>query len=413
MKRPPMAAAALTFVIALGSLAGAEPSSEEKSLSDWIESLALPDASQRLDALEAIGELGPEAEGMEAAVPVLVRTLGDDDPHVRATAARTLGALGPMAKPAVPSLVAALADRGSTVVVIDGMPSQERVWVVASKALGDVGPAAVPDLIAALDHDDPRVCAGAAGALSQIGPEAKDAVEPLLRVLARDDVRTRPAAIWGLMGIGPEAKAAVPRLTQALTHEDFHTQYWACRALREIGPEAKAAVPVLVGLLTDGVASVRRNAAQALGGIGSDIGEPALAALIEALNDPLEPVREDAVDALGKLGPFAKSAAPALRKSLETGPLAARASAARAHWLVSGQTELAVDVLIGELDDIIWREQAAQTLGQIGPPAKKAVPDLLKLIEADDSDPDLRDAAVEALTRIDPERAKQAVESVE
>jgi len=410
MRRSATAALALTFAMALGGFAGDEPSSEQKPLGHWIEALALPDTAQRLEALQAIGQLGHEAEGIEAAVPALVRTLGDDDPKLRSAAAHALGALGPVAKPAVPSLVATMADRGRHEVVLDGIPSYERVWVVASKALGDVGPAAVPELIGALDDENVQVSVGAAGALFLIGPAAKDAVDPLLGLLARDEELPRRAAIWALMGIGPEAKAAVPELTKALSHEDFHTQYWACRALREIGPEAKTAVPVLVRLLTEGVASVRRNAAQALGGIGPDIGEKALASLTEALSDPLEPVREDAAVALGKLGPFAKSSAPTLKRSLETGPIAARVLAAKAHWLVSGETDFAVDVLIGELDDVLWRDQAVQTLGDIGGPAKKAVPDLVKMLESEELDEDLREVAVQALGKIDPEAAKRVAE---
>lgn len=399
MRRSATAMVALALAAALAGGASGEPSSEAKPLGDWIEALEHTDAQMRVEALGAIGKLGPEAE---AAVPAMIERLGDADPSVRGAAARALGALGPAARSAVPSLVKALADKDYVVTVKDEKQLYQPVWLVVSSALGDIGPAALADLIAALEHENTQVRVGAAGALHRIGPKARDAVDPLVKMLKEDEPRTCRAAIYGLMGIGREAKGAVPALTEALTHEDFHTQYWACRALREIGPEASEAVPALLRLLTEGVPSVRRHAAQALGGIGPAIGDKAVDALARALKDPLEPVREDAVIALGQLGPFAKSAAPAIEETLAAGPLAARFPAARALWLVTGETELAVDVLIDQLDDVIWRYDAADTLGEIGPSAKKAVPALVELLESDQADEDLRNTAAQALKRIDP-----------
>jgi HEAT repeat protein len=295
----------------------------------------------------------------------------------------------------------------------DGLPKQVPVWALVGSALGQIGTAALPDLIALLDDEHPQKYAGAAQAIYVIGPEAKEAVEPLLKLMARDEHFPRRAAIYGLMGIGPEAKAAVPALTDLLTHEDFHTQYWACRALREIGPEAKTAAPVLVELLRDGVpskpryaASVRRHAAQALGGIGPDVGAEARDALAAALKDPIDPVREDAAIALGKLGPFAKPAVPALEEALDKGPFSARVHAAKSLWLITGETERAVDVLIGELGDFNWGLLSAQVLGEMGSKASTAVPALTDLFQS--VDPHQRVAAADALLRVDPE-SKAAV----
>jgi len=400
LRESPMAVLTLLLAAGIAGRAPAEPAFEEKPLGHWLEALENSDAAVRLEALQAIGKLGPEAE---RAAPALIAALGDDDPNVRAAAATALGALGPAAKSAVPSLLEALTDEGHTVAVEDGIPSYKPVWAVVSDALGDVGTAVLPELIAALENENPQVCLGAAGALHRIGPEAKEAVEPLLKLLKKDDDLTRRGAFYGLMGIGPEAMAAVPALTEALTHKDFHTQYWACRALREIGPEAKTAVPVLLGLLTEGAASVRRNAAQALGGIGPGIGEDAVGALAKALRDSSDPVREDAAIALGRLGPFAKSAAPALEEALANGPIAARVPAARALWLVTGRTERAVDVLIEELAELNWTYDAVQTLGEIGPAAKKAVPALVALLKLTDEEEDVREAAIDALKKIEPQ----------
>jgi len=58
------------------------------------------------------------------------------------------------------------------------------------------------------------------------------------------------------------------------------------------------------------VASVRRNAAAALGNIGPDVGQEAVDALIEALSDRIQPVRQNVVVALGQLKPLAAKAVP-------------------------------------------------------------------------------------------------------
>ena len=394
-----MTTLSLAVLIALSAGVDAQLSSEAKPPADPIEALQDPDAAVRLEAARAIGKLGPKAQ---SAVPALVKALGDDDADVRAGAARAIGAIGPAAKSAVPALLEALKDQGYFLGARGELPSEVPVWVAVSEALGDVGPAALPELIAALKDEHPQVFAGAANAIHRIGPEAKEAVEPLVKLVKKDDAFARRAGIYGLMGIGPEAKAAVPALIEALDHEHFHTQYWACRALREIGPGAKAAVPVLVRLLKDDMASVRRHAAQALGGIGPEIGEEAIASLTAALKDPTEPVREDAAIALGKIGPPAKAAAPALEKALAKGPLAARAPGARSLWLITGRPDPAVGVLVEELGDFNWGYDAAQALGEIGPPAASAVPALRKLIESDQVQEDVRRAAADAIKRIDP-----------
>jgi HEAT repeat protein len=390
---------ALAIVISLVGGANAPPASEATPLADWLEALKAPDATVRREAVQAIGGLGPEAE---TAVPALVEALRDDDANVRAGAARALGAVGPGARSAIPALIEALSEPGYELTVQDGLPSYVPVWFTVGSALGDIGPAALPDLIAAVDDEDPRVYGGAAEGLHRLGPEAKEAVGPLIKLLKTGDHSARGAAIHALKGIGPAAEAAVPALVEALDHEDFHTQYWACQALREIGPGAKAAVPVLIRLLKEDVASVRRHAAQALGGIGPGIGEPGLEALIAALQDPLDPVREDAAVALGKLGPMAKSAAPALEDALADGPLAARVPGAKSLWLITGQPDPAVGVLIEELDDFNWGYQAAQVLGEIGAPAQKAVPALVERVESDDAEEHVRRAAADAIKQIDP-----------
>jgi HEAT repeat protein len=72
-----------------------------------IETLANPDATLRLKAVEVLARMGPEAQ---EAVPRLVELLNDSDPAVRKAATRALGQIGPLAHDAVPALMQRLVE---------------------------------------------------------------------------------------------------------------------------------------------------------------------------------------------------------------------------------------------------------------------------------------------------------------
>ncbi len=313
-------------------------------------------------------------------VPALVSRLSDPDPNLRAASAGRLGKLGGKAQGAVPALLEALKDTVPT----DRGP---QVCQAASIALADIGEAALPALTAALESSDRRVYIGAASAIHDMGPRAKAAVPKLISLLEKQEPERRLAMIAGLQGIGPEACPAVPLLIQLLDSDDFHTQYWACRALGAIGPAAKPAVPALCRLTKAGLPSVRRNAAAALGKIGPEIGSEGLQTLIAALGDRFEPVRENAVIALGDLGGFAVPAVPVIRTALAQRKIAARVASARTWWKATGDPAAALPTLIEQLTSPEEAEAAAAVLGEIGPPAKAAVPALIEQLKSQDQEP--------------------------
>ena len=185
-----------------------------------------------------------------------------------------------------------------------------------------------------------------------------------------------------------------------LKHEDFHTQYYACRALGGIGPKAKSVADELVRLTKEGIASVRRDAAKAIGNIGPAAGAGVVGPLVELLNDRSHPVREEAAIALGKLGMLAKSAVPALERTIANQQLGVRVEAAKSLWLLTGRTEKVIPVLIEELAEFEDSVESAKTLGEIGPPAKAAVTALVGALNS--VDPETRMRAAEALGRIGP-----------
>jgi HEAT repeat protein len=130
----------------------------------------------------ALGEIGDQA-----AVPGLLRALGDAEWEVRWAAAKALGWIGDAV--AVPGLLAALRDANAY------------VRQAAAKALGQIGDAAaVPGLLAALRDADAGVRQAAAAALGEIGAPA---VPGLLAALGDADADVRRAAAKALRNLLP------------------------------------------------------------------------------------------------------------------------------------------------------------------------------------------------------------------
>lgn len=86
----------------------------------------------------------------------------------------------------------------------------------AADALGRIGPAAVPELIATLRSADPEARLQATQVLARMGSDAKQAVPELIRLLDDPDERIRKAATRTLGRIGPDAAEAVPALMKSL-----------------------------------------------------------------------------------------------------------------------------------------------------------------------------------------------------
>jgi HEAT repeat protein len=142
---------------------------------------------------------------------------------------------------------------------------------------------------------------------------------------------------------------------------------------------------------------VRRFAAKAIGGIGTDA-KSAVPALTNAMHDGLKDgkteLSEAAVEALGHMGPTAvaplvealktkstdKPEGGKKKEVVETKEGAIRKLAAQAIGSLGKDAKTAVPTLTDLLKDKEARTEAAQALGNIGPDAKSAL-DALKEIE--------------------------------
>ncbi|MBM4001505.1 MAG: HEAT repeat domain-containing protein [Planctomycetes bacterium] len=335
--------------------AGVEPPVDPTRIAEWIDALGKGGA----EAIEAARALAKPGAGSERAIDALTTALGSKDAMLRGAAANALGAIGPAAHRAVPALIDHFEDTESA--------GADDVWILASRAVGRMGSAAVDPLVAKLDASRPRVFTAACGALHDIGPDAAKGLTRLREEITKDGDLTIPA-MFAVAGMGKAGGEALDDIARMLDSRNFHHQYWACRAIGELGEVGAPAVPKLIDRLNDGVVSVRRHAAAALGGIGPAAGPDAVAALIAALDDKLEPVREDAVIALGKMGEAAASAVPKIQEHLAGTRMTARARLAGALWRIAPSERGAAEkVLFEELESLNAPWSAAEELAFIAP----------------------------------------------
>ena len=83
---------------------------------------------------------------------------------------------------------------------------------------------------------------------------------------------------------------------------------------------------------------MRSQALHALGNLGKDNPDPVVPTLVEALKDTVVEVRIAAVVALGNIGPPAKAAIPALQNAVRDGQQAVRLAATEALKRIQATT---------------------------------------------------------------------------
>lgn len=234
---------------------------------------ALKDPSPRVRQQAAAAFAGL-VTSVPASVPALIEALNDTDAGVRQAAAQTLGEMREEAQAAIASLKRLLSDASpnvaraaaSALLRIDTEPLAAPVLVdllaggdsLASRALKEMGQAAVPALIKALD--DPAVRHIVLQLLS--GPKAKAAVPALIGLLKDPAPSIRRGAAEALERIGPAARSAGPALIKALEDEDDKVQFAAAKALVQIGYNLREAGPLFITVINDNF--VRDQVAAAL-----------------------------------------------------------------------------------------------------------------------------------------------------
>ncbi len=317
------------------------------------------------------------------------------------------------------------------------------------QVLADIGPAALPILIAHLRDSHENVRAVAAGAVGRL--HALDALPALVKMRRDSSEWVRESMVealgriggasWGLArrrrllgrALGapsrllawvvrrptppaPSGNAAelidraVFTLRAALTDPATAVRTQAARALGLIGPAASASAPELIDLLRDENETVRCQAAESLGKVeGSP--EKVVAALVGLLQDVSQAVRAAAARTLGSLKGKAEEAVPALVPLLQDREESVRQAAAEAVGRIGTLNGDATPKLVeglGSADNVV-RAETAEALGSIGETAVEATPALVQALK--DANDRVRAKAAEALGKIG-EGAAEAVPSL-
>lgn len=341
------------------------------------------DAARRLvDALETPFAAAAAAAlawlPAEVAAAALVARLGEARGEARAA---LLAALPPLrSTAAVDAVVDCLADR------------HEGVRAAAVEALARCDEALVlPRLREALGEPATRL--GAVRALAHVGDGRCEALAPLL---GDADAAVREAAARGL------ARCATPAVRGAIAAAlQQETEPGVRRALVEALGSAggAAAVEQLVPFLAVQDETLHFAAVRAL---GQTRAAEALPPLLAALADARPEIQAAALHALGELGD-PRAAEPVAARLEATDPDIRRTAAAALRTLAPPR---ALAYLERALGDPAWsvRLAAVRTLARIG--AARAAPRLRELAEHD-ADPLVRDAAREAVARLEPARGEE------
>jgi outer membrane protein assembly factor BamB len=194
--------------------------------------------------------------------------------------------------------------------------------------------------------------------------------------------------------IGP---AAIPLLTDMLRHERASIRRSAVDVSIDLAPETERIQPALRRALRDADSLVARDAARALGALGTRAG-PSVSALVKALSHGEPHVRLYAAEALASIGPKASKAIKDVARALGDPIPGVRWAACEALASIGPAAQSAVPQLIEALKDefLYVRICAVGALGSIGPKAPAA----LEALRVAANDPTLRNEAEWALNRI-------------
>lgn len=230
-------------------------------------------------------------------------------------------------------------------------------------------------LTEALPPCDPEVRYEAVESLGRLGERAKPAVPALIAIMKKaehSEGLTRRAA-EALAKIDPQA------LIQAADDEYWTAGFQAAQGLANLGKKAEFALPYLMQELRSPRNRSDPDRAAYLGAAIYQINpRDGFDAVAELLHEP-EETRIAAIEALGGMAPRAKEAIPLLISVLEHRAVG-NCQAAESIGRFGEAAAIAVPVLIELLEDdsvADWtRLMCARALGQIGAPARPALPAL-------------------------------------
>lgn len=390
-----------------------------------------PDDLRTFSDIRLLSAIGPKAKD---ATPVLLKIAQAGYPSTAPQAAVALWNIARETNELIRTFSICLQSHGDSV---------DFVLFEVEKAVPLPKPLA-PLLEQALRHPQPSVRRAAESLLYRIDPgrlrqiedelnrRQEQILQDHLKLLQSSNVLDRINAERALQFFGPMAVAAAPRLVEimGLPMNGANDKLSASRALKSLGSNASMVTPALVELLRSNQFAAS-EICEILGEIGPGAAEaiPTLQALLatnhvmvpnqyrggsfgspQAFHEEIVP-RLQVAQALALIDPHQSNAIAILREAQATNRRPVRGvnfagimggetriPATITLWKLGLETNLPLDELIARGDG--W---AFDTLADIGPAAKKALP----MIEKQLKNKPLRIDAALAIPKIDPEEAKR------
>jgi len=332
------------------------------------------------DALEKIDPQWVSGVHARKIIPDLIRMLKNTDRDMQMSAARMLGKMGENAENAAADILKLLDD-------LDGGMRR-----IGEETLVQIGTPAIPRLIRRLENASEDLSRIILGIAEQISPQwrkeeiAKNEIRRYIKMMTEEDGSARSAAVRILGLIGPESEEIIPQLVQALSDNNMRRS--AIALLEKMGASARPAMPRLLDALAENDSSVTEPVMNALDSIDpqwrkTEEARDAVRRFLSALEQGDQAAYEKPDEALMKIG---FSAIPLLAENLASMNRNLQSKAAKIlksihpEWPKTAEAADAVPVLSAALSDENWyvRSSAAKVLGMIGPPARQAVPQLVK-----------------------------------
>lgn len=288
----------------------------------------------------------------ESGIPLLITEMKKSDYFEAGKFASILARFGPMAAPAIPSLMDILTTKPTWIFypeILPDYPAQEAI-----KALAAIGESALPPLIEASRNSSVFIRIVAVWALAELGKNHDQAVAVLQKRLADDNPWVRAQTCYALGECGRKTNEIVTALSEACEDSDLFVRAEAVRALHK------------------------------LNGDGQYDYAPIIEELCERLSSSDDVMQNKAAHVLSHLGKEAKSAVPLLLAMLEN-------TETPVIEAIAALTEIIAEVpsIIPDLVHIVatrsdhLSQQIVRVLFGIGPKAKNVVPHLISKIKTD------------------------------
>jgi HEAT repeat protein len=333
-------------------------------LEQAVRSLDSMDESQRNAGLDSL-----ETMDHEAVVEVLAGAVTHPIREVRFRAGQMLLRRG---------------DRRALPAVIEELALRHR-WSSDTHTFTKLGRDALPDLVAALHHEDS--CVRGVIAREVVGAMRDPATIPdLLRLLDDEDSWVRQCAIRAASQF--RDSAMLPAFQKAFRRKD---------GAETEALEAAAFLPGSEDLLIEGLdhkdSSVRQKAAQLL---GKSATRAALAPLCRAARDRETSVRAEVVSALGSFPE--PEAIESLGQALDDESSFVRKAARDALVKIGGPAVVACALAALRNPERIYRDEPALLVGELG--EVSLVPALLEALADRDADVEVRVGIIESLAKL-------------